>query len=449
MNHRLRRAVLLPALLLLSAALALTLTHCRSRIALVPPAGYEPYFSGTLLALSDADQIGGAYADGVANKVAGTEDSLAIIRFTAPGQTSVRSVAVSNSVVSWPAVLTASPDGRWAYAAETRGPFPNSTGRVENIWESLPAGRQMSVVDVAAAAVVQQVDLGPNLTSATLNAEGTLLATASSENGRDELIVAVLRDGLISRIFRQPVSGARHDLGTDSGIKTVEFSPAGDILAVNLHTEDLAFFKVAGDSAGLQILPVGSPLRQVATCWSVGNWTPDGRFFILSDVAWGDGPAGAVTNRPGSLISVAFDPAGQHQIVSRAPVGLSPEGFDLSPDGRWAVTVNMRRTYLPRGFPYALIPAQRYASLSLVQIDPATGSLQTQGEEYGFEGELPEDAVFDAEGRGVAVAIYHDRYERYPRQGYVAYWRLNGNRLERSSLRIPVTRGVHTLFRSR
>lgn len=42
-------------------------------------------------------------------------------------------------------------------------------------------------------------------------------------------------------------------------------------------------------------------------------------------------------------------------------------------------------------------------------MNPTSGELTTVGEEYGFEGLLPEDAVFDAAGNSIAVVIYNYR----------------------------------------
>ena len=114
-------------------------------------------------------------------------------------------------------------------------------------------------------------------------------------------------------------------------------------------------------------------------------------------------------NPKGEMIAIRFEPweGKLPEIVSRAEVGLSPEGFALSPDNSLIATVNMRRTYLPTNFS----PAWRgkpYSSLSLVQFDKNFGKLTTL-EEYGFEGLLPEQATFDADGKSLAVVIYNYR----------------------------------------
>ena len=125
-------------------------------------------------------------------------------------------------------------------------------------------------------------------------------------------------------------------------------------------------------------------------------------------------------------------------------MGLSPEGFAISPDNSLIATVNMRRTYLPN-----YIPAWRgkpYSSLSLVKFDSDSGQL-TNIDEYGFEGLLPEQVTFDAEGKSLAVVIFNYR-EPSPKTGAVEFWNVvSGNkpRLERTGYKIDVVRGAHDL----
>jgi DNA-binding beta-propeller fold protein YncE len=441
-----------PLLAATSAVTAAVLVNaCATRLAVTVPDAAAARFDGVLLALSDADQIGTAYADGNVGKLAGIEDSLTIIRLDSLRQPVCLRAPASNSVISWPAVLAVSPDGRLAYVAETRAPFPEPVQQVPNVWESVPPGRQMTVVDLATGQAVQTAVLGLNLGSASVNAAGSLLAAASAEPGK-EIAVAVLRNGLIDTVHHFPCEALHNAEQSrnpyDNGVKTLAFSPAGNVAAVNLHNKSVVFYEVLETGRRVSLRQIGAVLP-VARNWSAGHWTPDGRFFILTDVNWGPSPLfGATLNRPGSLISVRFDAGGRHEVVSRAQVGLSPEGFDLSPAGDLAVVVNMRRTYLPQGLPYVLFGARGQASLSLVRVDPATGALQVLGSEYGFEGELPEDAAFDADGNTVAVAVYHARYEQQPRRGFVEFWRVADGRLIRTRTRVAVTRGVHTLKRA-
>ena len=159
---------------------------------------------------------------------------------------------------------------------------------------------------------------------------------------------------------------------------------------------------------------------------------------------WGNG-LGQITHGKGKLISVGFDKDGNHKIIDREKVGLSPEGFDISPDGNYAITVNMRRTWAPKkGFWF--VPARKRSSLSLVKINAETGELTKLGKDYGFEGALPEDAVFDRESNSIAVAIYQDRNEEFPKEGWIDFWELKDDQLINTGKPVKVTRGVHNLL---
>ncbi len=125
------------------------------------------------------------------------------------------------------------------------------------------------------------------------------------------------------------------------------------------------------------------------------------------------------------------------QIASSVKVGLSPEGFDVSPDGKYAIAVNMRRTYAPSGFWF--VPGTNKASLSLVSINPASGELSVLGGQYGFKGALPEDAIFDKDSNSVAVAVYHDKDEEMPEQGWIDFWEIQKDQLVRTKTKLYVT----------
>lgn len=74
-----------------------------------------------------------------------------------------------------------------------------------------------------------------------------------------------------------------------------------------------------------------------------------------------------------------------------------------------------------------------------------SGQLTTVGE-YGFEGLLPEQATFDADGSALAVVIYNDR-EPNPRTVTVEFWNVTRNEpsLERTGFKLDVVRGAHDI----
>ena len=430
------------SLLIICLVLALGFWHLFSQLDTVESQSVPSNFKGALLAASDADMLATAYADGILNKVAGIEDSLSYIH---PNGTVISQSHISNSVVSWPSIIAWHAQSRFAYVAETKGIHRSTEQQLKDVWQGLPEGELISVVDYSKPhepVLVQQVKAGKNIQGVSVNHDGTLLAAGSTEQGK-EIVLMRLENGLIKDSHHFTEADIEAVANNNSGIRTMEFHPNQNIIAANLNNKSVVFYQVEEQGNGLALKKIGESL-EVAKHWSVGNWHPSGKYFILSDVAWGKGDLGAILNGKGKLVSVGFDAHGEHRIISKTKVGLSPEGFDLSPDGNYAIVCNMRRTYGPKKFWF--VPARKGASLSLVKVNQATGELSTIGKQYGFEGALPEDAVFDQESNSIAVAVFHEQDEVFPEQGWIDYWELTNDQLIRTEKRSYVTRGVHNLL---
>ena len=419
--------------------------HILSAQSIAEPGDQLPDFKGEFLAISDADMIVPAYANGITNKVAGVEDSLIWVT-TEDGRPRIRSrIHATNSVISWPAILEWHPAWRYAYVAETRGKIEVGAEQMKQVFDDFPEGRLLSVFDYSdptAPVTVQEYPLGINLQNVSLNRSGDLLAAGTTAHG-EEICVATLKEGLVDQVFTFTDSEVDRTDTRDGGVRTVEFHPTEDVIATNLNGKSVAFHRVIREDGGIKLKRTGKSVS-VDKKLSVGNWHPSGKFFIVANVNWGAGFLGAAFNRRGHLVSVAYDPEGGHRILSRAKVGLSPEGFDISPDGRYAVAVNMRRTYAPENLNF--MPATGSSSLSLVRIDGQTGELKVMGNQYGFAGALPEDAVFDHESNSIAVAVYHAKDAVFPNQGWIDFWEIENDHLVKTKTQLKVTRGVHNLL---
>ena len=429
---------------LLLLVLAMGAWHIALSQPLTPISKDTSGFKGHILAASDADMLATAYADGILNKLEGIEDSLSVIKVSNGKASIIGKSFATNSVVSWPAILAWHPGKRYAYVAETRGLYTGSENKVKNVYTDLPKGILISVIDLndpTKPTVIQQKSVGKEIQGVSLNAKGDLLVAGSTEKGK-ELVLIKLEGGLLGEISYFSHEGIKGSDNNNSGFRTIEFHPTEDVIAANLNNTELAFFQVSREDSTLSIDQIGKILP-VAKHWSVGNWHPNGKFFLLSDVAWGSGDAGFVLNGKGKLVSVGFNPEGNHQIVSQQKVGMSPEGFDVSPNGKYAIVVNMRRTYLPKNIWF--VPGRTKSSLSLLKIEEDSGELIPLGKEYGFKGTLPEDAVFDLESNSIAVAVYQEQDELYPKKGWVEFWEVEDDKLIKTAEKIEVTRGVHNL----
>ncbi|MEM6723822.1 MAG: hypothetical protein AAF598_07270 [Bacteroidota bacterium] len=402
-------------------------------------------FKGKILAASDADMVATAYGDGKIGKLAGIEDTISLIHIR-EGDTQLQStIHASNSVMGWPAILAWNSQQKLAYVVENNAPINAEVEKVKDVYSQFPPGKKVTVIDYgnpSGPQIIQEVEVGQNLQGGDVNASKNLLVIASSVPGK-EMVIATLKNGLIDQQFTFSEPDINPGRGRDGGIKALRFHPKENILAANLNNQSVAFYRVIQSDDDIQLEKIGSTLQQVCTSGSVGNWHPSGAYFLTTDVNWSGSKLGYAFNKRGSLISIAFDPSGKHRVASVLKVGLSPEGFDISPDGQYAAVVNMRRTYLPKK--YWFVTKRKHPTLSLIKIDPQNGTLSSQGKPYGFEGALPEDVIFDQESNSLAVAIFHDQYADQPKNGYIEFWELKDDQLLKTNARLPVTRGVHAL----
>jgi len=408
-------------------------------------------FNGrALLIASDADMVATAYADAKLDRVAGIQDTLTVIDLPLnQKRPQVNTLQVSNSVMSWPQIIATSPDGTKAYIVEVRSPPADGIQEFDSI-DKMPEGRKLTVVDISNPTkpqMIESVDVGRNPEHISISPDGRFLAVNICDKERELLVIQLQADGKLGKRFYFPISGI--DIDTDN--QTVVWHPSGNFLAINQNGGQVGFYQIQTDVKNeVTIKPYREPI-EVGNHLSNGRFSADGKFFLVPDLkwnTWGNFRQGNFLMNPkGEMIAIRFEPSqgNSPEIVSRAEVGLSPEGFALNPDNSLIATVNMRRTYLSPNFP----PAWRgkpYSSLSLVQFDKNSGKLTTL-EEYGFEGLLPEKATFDADGKSLAVVIYNYR-EQSPKTGAVEFWNVVGGnkpRLERTGFKVDVVRGAHDI----
>ena len=421
-------------------------------VQIAPIANSSVQFNGrALLIASDADMVATAYGDGKLDRVAGIEDTLTVIDLPLnQKQPQISQLQVSNSVMSWPQIIAISPDGTKAYVVEVRSRPADGIQEFASI-EEMPEGRKLTVVDISNPAkpqIIESVDVGRNPEHISISPDGRFLAVNLEEKERELLIVQLQPNGKLGKRFYFPITNT--DSPEDN--QTVVWHPSGEFLAINQNSDtQVGFYQVETDAKNeVTAKPYGEPI-EVGNHLSNGRFSADGKFFLVPDLkwrTWGNFRQGNYLMNPkGEMIAIRFEPSEGKlpEIVSRAEVGLSPEGFALSPDNSLIATVNMRRTYLPFNFP-PVWRGKPYSSLSLVQFDRNSGKL-TALEEYGFEGLLPEQATFDADGKSLAVVIYNYR-EQSPKTGAVEFWNVVGGSkpsLERTGFKIDVVRGAHDI----
>lgn len=403
-------------------------------------------FNGRFIALADADMTATAYADGGLEPFEGAADEARLfVNGAARG-----SAAASNSVVSWPQVIDVSPDGRFAYVAETRGAASPGVEKIESPFADFPAGTRLTALSVSAEGltpVAEVTNAGRNPQSVESAANGRFLALGSEEDSA-ELVIIPLADGLPSAApLRFSLAPPYKDGDAERRVRTLHLAPDSTTIAVNVANARVQFYRLTLDESGLPktIAAIGAPIEGLGRLLAVGKWTPDGRYFLVTDTNWADGPIAMLTQGP-STLSVIAPPTDESpaKIVSSARVGRSAEGFSLSPDGRMAATINMERTYLPQLAPLAFWTGRRLYSVSLLSLDPQTGAI-AEVDRISTAGILPEDVIFDETSENLAVAVFHRRKGADRKRGFIDFYSIENGKLVAQGATQAMMRGPHDL----
>jgi DNA-binding beta-propeller fold protein YncE len=419
------------------------------------PARHAPLdFQGRmLLALSDADMLASAYVDGRLGPIEGS-DALSVITLAGgPRAWRAQTVAASNSVAGPPVAVATTPDGRFAFVVETFTPRP--AGRDNALFGDLRPGNRLQVIDLADPArlqIVQTVETGLRPDAVSVSADGSMVAVTlhPAGSGRDTpLMLYPFAGGRLGA----PETPAVPRWRNGERLIHAEFHPREPVLGlVNESRAEIAFVRVVG-AAGSRALQAWGNVVQAEKSPYMLRFTPDGRHAIANALYWGPDVQGTWNEAPrGSTVSIRLDArrgadgTPVHALVSRAGTGVSPEGLAISPDGRWVVTTNLERSYLPYDDPRQTF----FSSITLQRLDPSSGAL-TRVADYAYDGILPEAAAFDASSRFVAVVTY-DHYDDRKTGGSVDFWRLARDPLDpervelvKTEHSVPVTRGAHSL----
>lgn len=406
----------------------------------------EPFDLSRLLVLIDADMAATGYADGQLHPIDGATDVLVTVDGLGTDTPQMQQIHASNTVMGWPGAMTADAAGRFAYVVESRKGAPEGVAEMGSVFAEMPDGTLLTAVDLTDGAVVSTTEVCTRLNSIDIAQDDNwLLITCGDTAG--ELAVIPLTDGQpgVPRIFDLDLPDIEARSGIDDGLTYAMIHPEGAVAGYIVSNVGVGLVRFELDEAGV---PVGAmaeaPLREGA--WlTVGRWTQTGDHFLVADVAWGPAPTDAVFNGDGQILSFALSPDNRARgVVSSATVSKSPETFELNRAGDRLVAVNMERTYLPGGM-FSIVPARGASSLSLVSVDSANGQLETLGDPVGFEGVLPEDAVFDADGDLIAVVVYQD-HDAPRSDGWVETFAVQDDEILRTGQRFMLPRGAHDLF---
>ncbi|MDJ0687808.1 MAG: hypothetical protein QNJ41_04800 [Xenococcaceae cyanobacterium MO_188.B32] len=403
-----------------------------------------------LVSVSDADMVASAYVDGSLGTKEG-EDVISVIPVGKHvSQLQAYETTASNSVAGPPVAVAVTPDGRYAMVVETW------TQRPEGAWENqtfadLEHGNRILVFDLkdpTNPTLVQDLKIPQRPDAVSINFDGSLVAVSFHPNGagtETPLGLIPFSNGQLGK----PIYPKLTTISQGERLIHAEWHPKQNILAVvNETAAEVSFARLADN---LQLEPWGNVV-QVEKAPFMGRFTPDGRHLIVNNLYWGADVEGRWIEAPqGSINSIRLEAGTQsdgtlrHALISRSHTGVSPEGLAISPNGRYVVTTNVERSYLP----YNDQRITWYSSLTLATLDPETGQLNHVAD-YPFDGILPEAAAFDASSQYLAVVNY-DHFDDSIKGGSIDFWRIGTDPLNpkpqliKTNYSVPVTRGVHSM----
>ena len=409
---------------------------CLSSNARSPQAKY-------VLALSDVDMVATAYIDGNLGATVEQPDTLSVVPVPFSNTSQATTIEASNSIFSPPAVMDVTPDGRLALVIETWQPRPQGATQLD---ELVPGNtlRSFDVSDPNNIQLVSAVEVNTQPQAVATSPDGSLAAIVGLNVDEGITFVALNEQNLGEpQNFRFDLP-ERADLQTDE-VSFIQWHPSGRFLAINLvNRAQVAFYEIVSANGSVtDIRPYGNSV-QVNKHPLTGCFTPDGKYYITSDLQWGADVPGFFGVNRGTLTTIrvaSSEEERQNYSVAVAEGGSASETIAVSPDGQFLVLSNMRNTGLLESDPLY----DPEASLNLYSIDSASGVLTKLGE-WEYEATLPQGLVFDPSGDYLYVGV-NTYSDDNPLQGGIEVWQIikEDPQLKRTNTIVRAPRGVHTL----
>ncbi|MFY7911536.1 MAG: YncE family protein [Emticicia sp.] len=396
-----------------------------------------------IIAISDADMAASAFVDGKLFKERGNKDYMSIVKLPIEKYSDeIRSLVVSNSAINSAKSIVISPNRPVAYVVEARGTTPETTTEIRNLNSELPAGGFISVVDISDLSqpkVLYKFPTGKNPTAIEISPNGEYLALCSEEYGKELQVLELDPTGKPIRIINKP-----QDFQSGK-ISDVTWHPNNNFLAFTMEeSKEVGLMKVTRDGPTTKIIRldvVGRTIK-VGSLPSAGQFTPDGKYYLIPDVK------SNITNKSesssdamGDMFILKFNLEGtsEHYLITKTKLGETPTSFAISPDGSLVAVTNAKKSY----YPWENNDSSKKASISLLKLS-ADGSLNNVAE-YEFDGILPKNIVFDKSGENIAVTVF-DYYNFGKHFGGIEFWKVkNGEKpsLQKQDFKLFMPRGCH------
>jgi DNA-binding beta-propeller fold protein YncE len=308
------------------------------------------------------------------------KDTLSIVDMSDPAALKIlATIPLDNTVIGPPTNLAITPSRDIALVANSINAVPAG-----NTFKPTPDDR-LFVVDLTASPpkVIDTLHLGKQPSGMAIAPNGKLALVANRADGT----VSVLSiDGKTVK----PIGSVTVGTAADQ-VSAVAITPDGKrALAAKAGGNAVALLTIDGDKVTYdkRDLPTGLfPYNVVVS--------PDGKIALTADNGnhgTSDGNADSI-----GVIDLTADPV---RVINHVSVGDSPEGLAISPKGTIAVAVEARGSNRPTSSWFY----HKGGAVSVLQID---GTKVTKINEITV-GQLPEGAVFSADGSHIYVGNFLD-----------------------------------------
>jgi hypothetical protein len=435
----------------------LALVACEPSVQLLEAPNQLPAsFTGKYLAvLSDGDWIGQTYADDVLPIE--NLDIMDALTLAQPDGTisEVKGENASNAVTGTPEVMDITSDGNLAFIGELDKQRPAGATRGSDIPEGNTL-RALSLQNIREPSLISSVTVPNSPNVVKVNPAGNIVAIGHQRNPDAALTLVPFQAGMgfsPSIEFGAPQSFTATQLGfenDDYGNMDVQWHPSGRYVAfISAFESKLILAEVIQNEDGTVALePWGNTVQTGLSPNFGAKFTPDGRFLMVVNAnnRQGNQVLNYLFGRASSISVVRLADAEnpQHEVIQEIGAGRDDEGFAISPDGRYLVTMNQYGTYAPR-----FVPGHNNTpELRLFEITE-TGEL-TLLDIYDFTGYLPQGITFDTDGDTLAVSVSQQTIVDQSAPGAVYFYSLSENDNGKAALtplpeRLTVMRGVHEL----
>jgi DNA-binding beta-propeller fold protein YncE len=305
------------------------------------------------------------------------KDEVLVMDVTSPAKPVIRArLALMNSLLGPPTNLEITPDGKMALVASSVVNTPDATGF------KVSPDERLFVVDLSATApkLTDTVTVGKQPSGLAISHKGDL-ALVANRNGKSVSVLSIAGDK-VTMVGEIPMEqeAAAVAITPDGKRAFVCLNLANRVGVLNIDGQNVTYDKAMD-------IPVAFNPYNV-------DITPNGKFAIVSTT-------GAGKNNGDAMVTIDTSDPHPHTVGMMTP-GNGPEGFIISPDGKWVAAALL----LGSGAKPNDWFKTKGGELALMSLDSNTGEMIVKGR--APLGGLPDSLAFSPKSDFIYVGNYFD-----------------------------------------